>query len=69
MIAYKKLRIGDVRQEGDEVERLTPYPSWSDKDVGYENGFNPVKLIGHKILASDLMNSQFRRKVEVAEDP
>jgi hypothetical protein len=75
---YQKLQAGDTRQKGDEVrghggrihvchgllarsgqkDVLPPYPK-PKPDKSWE----PVQLLGHAILASDLMHAEFRRLV------
>jgi hypothetical protein len=63
----KTLKVGDIRQKGDEV-RHTHKPDekhrWTSNFTGdgpqlYD--WNPVLLVGHPILSSDLMIAEFRR--------
>jgi hypothetical protein len=64
---YKELKAGDVRRGGDEVRRREPhdkqnYTEKFKKDYANEFVFSPVEsLLGHKLLASDLMVFEFRR--------
>lgn len=52
---YQTLKVGDVRQEKDEVKR--EYAPESDKDWH----FIPSTMYGHSILPSDLCHLSFRR--------
>lgn len=60
---YKKLTVGDVRQEGDEqASRLFTggvhmRPDRKD-DLGM---WKQTQLVGHPILASDLIHLELRR--------
>jgi hypothetical protein len=68
---YIKLRVGDVRRKEDEVRHiaLSLPPNKPFGKVGYINHptylgeWEPVKLVGHKILASDLMAAEFARSI------
>lgn len=59
---YQTLKAGDVRQQGDEV--IHKYGG--SKHGGATEtpaGWQPVTLINHTILESDLIVSVFRRPV------
>lgn len=74
-----KLKVGDIRQDGDE-QRAKPFSSFRAMSAGgYDHNDNycapeikefgspvcsswdQVSLVGHPILASDLMHLEFRR--------
>lgn len=57
---YKTLKVGDVRQQGDEVKALC-VGIWSGHWI--KDGWRPVTLVGWPILPSDLVNAEFRRPV------
>ena len=59
---YQTLKAGDVRQRGDEV--IHKYGG-SKHGCGTETpaDWQPVTLINHTILESDLIVSAFRRPV------
>lgn len=52
---YIELKAGDIRQAGDETQHAHPEPDWGNPT------WHPVKLLGHVILPSDLVASNFRR--------
>lgn len=58
---YTQLKAGDVRKPGDETTRKNGTergPMVNELDPGI---WMPVKLLGHRILSSDLIASSFRR--------
>jgi len=61
-MTYKSLTVGDIRQKGDEqrspgVPKLKPY----SEDYAADPEWHPTCLVGHPILASDLMHLEYRR--------
>lgn len=61
---YQTLKVGDVRQQGDET-RVTyiRYKSLYNDGEGYPyaDPWQEVSLVGWPILPSDLFNAEFRR--------
>lgn len=64
---YQILKPGDVRQKGDEVRCLQPAnETYSRKKQPQEDRYalwRPASLLGHPILASDLVHLELRRPV------
>lgn len=71
---YIALKENDVRQEGDEQKEreirgssyfgFTGYPSkWQELKAQTSN-WRAVALLGHRILASDLVHLEFRRPIK-----
>lgn len=63
-MTHKKLKAGDVRQEGDQVQRTEPYGRLGSQgcndDKDYQE-WQPSRMIGELILPSDLIVARFRR--------
>jgi hypothetical protein len=68
---YQTLNLGDIRQLGDEVTHRCEPPGWQldftciarPRPLQFRP-WSPCTLIGHPILASDLLNSKFRRPIK-----
>lgn len=61
---HKELKVGDKRQEGDEVQRTVVYGRLGPRGCGDDKDFTnwqPVRLVGEVILPVDLIVSRFRR--------
>jgi hypothetical protein len=64
-MTHKPLKAGDIRQKGDEVQHKFGCPNATFNDEKYEKKeqWLPVRLLGHKIMESDLIVSTFRRPI------
>ena len=60
------LKVGDIRQLGDEVRHRTGgSDSWFDKvhKNDLKGQWRPASLIGHPILPADLIATELRRSL------
>jgi len=57
----KTLKAGDIRQEGDETKTKEGYNKMNGYEEYANKSWQPVRLLGHAILPSDLMVAEFRR--------
>jgi hypothetical protein len=66
-VTHKPLAVGDIRQSGDEVKHNFGHNnSGSTVDSNTydkKDKWNPVRLLNHAILPSDLVVSTFRRPI------
>lgn len=59
---HKTLTVGDIRQDKDEVKsKLRPADNKFGHPLDAVPAFRPTNLIGHAILASDLIAFEYRR--------
>lgn len=66
-MTYIELKQGDVRQIGDEVKHKVNGTSIGGDSAIHEQkliGWQPVRLVGHPILAVDLIAATYRRPVK-----
>lgn len=60
------LKVGDIRQLGDEVRHKTGgFDPWFDNVHKNDRKglWRPVSLVGHPILSADLIATELRRPV------
>ncbi len=69
-MTHKILKVGDIRQEGDEIRRTEPYAIGyytGEKDLNSDykdfSEWQPCGLLGHRILPVDLKVAEFRRPI------
>jgi hypothetical protein len=55
------LKVGDIRQLGDEVRHRTGVKDFYASDADRHGKWRPVSLIGHPILSADLIATELRR--------
>ena len=66
-MTYLKLKVGDVRKAGDEQRAFGLGGYYKPRNF-YDalTDWTPTRLVGHIILASDLMHLEYRRPKNAA---